>query len=288
MAIFQNSSRAANAVLVANGGLNGGTGGSIELDDGSTGGTAQVKVFGDGSLDISAHNTVPVVIGSVEGDGKVLLGPHKLSIGANNLSTTFSGVIQDSGSLTKVGTGTLTLSSANTYTGGTTVSAGGLKVSNKSGSGTGTGSVQVNAGTLSGKGIIAGATTIGTGSGAGAFLAPGEGASKVITLTIQGPLTFKADGTYTYRLKTKKAEGDKVIANGVSIEIGAQFSFKQLANKQLTAGTVFTAISNTAATPIAGIFANLPDDSTFTAGRNSYQVDYQGGDGNDLTLTVVP
>ncbi|MBA3832737.1 MAG: hypothetical protein H0X34_12760 [Chthoniobacterales bacterium] len=93
---------------------------------------------------------------------------------------------------------------------------------------------------------------------------------------------------YSYRLKTKKAEADKVIANGVTIESGAQFSFEQLANKKLTAGAVFTAISNTAATPIAGAFANLPDDSTFTVGNNTYKADYQGGDGNDLTLTVVP
>jgi len=51
---------------------------------------------------------------------------------------------------------------------------------------------------------------------------------------------------------------------------------------------VFTAISNTSSDPIAGTFANLPDDSTFTVGPNSYQVTYEGGDGNDLTLTVVP
>ena len=53
-------------------------------------------------------------------------------------------------------------------------------------------------------------------------------------------------------------------------------------------GTVFTAISNTAAGPIAGAFSNLPDDSTITIGNNSFQANYQGGDGNDLTLTVVP
>ena len=31
------------------------------------------------------------------------------SIGSNNLSTTFSGTIQDTGSISKIGTGTLTL-----------------------------------------------------------------------------------------------------------------------------------------------------------------------------------
>ena len=79
-----------------------------------------------------------------------------------------------------------------------------------------------------------------------------------------------------------------MIANGVTIESGAQFSFKQLANKKLTVGIIFIAIDNTSANPISGTFANLPDDSTFVVGNNAYLVDYQGGDGNDLTLTVVP
>ena len=57
---------------------------------------------------------------------------------------------------------------------------------------------------------------------------------------------------------------------------------------QLTAGIVLTVINNTATTPISGTFANLPDGSTFTVDPNTFHVSYEGGDGNDLTLTVVP
>lgn len=74
----------------------------------------------------------------------------------------------------------------------------------------------------------------------------------------------------------------------MTIRSGAQFSFADLGSSTLTAGTVFTAIRNTAATPIAGTFANLADGSTFTVGSNTFQASYEGGDGNDLTLTVVP
>ena len=161
-----------------------------------------------------------------------------------------------------------------------------LKVSNKAGSSTGTGAVKVNAGTLGGKGIIAGAVTVGTGTGAGAFLEPSVGTNKPGTLTIQKAVTFKADGSYTYEVNTKKAKADQVVANGVTIESGAQFDFTAVANKKLAAGTVFTAISNTSANSISGTFANLVDGSIFT-GRNSYQVSYSGGDGNDLALTVT-
>jgi fibronectin-binding autotransporter adhesin len=89
------------------------------------------------------------------------------------LSTIFSGVIQDGGSVTKIGAGTLTLTGANIYTGGTTIEGGQFAVNNRTGSGTGTGTVKVNAGTLSGRGTIAGAVIVGTGSGSGAFLIPG-------------------------------------------------------------------------------------------------------------------
>src|SRR5207237_4220906 len=121
---------------------------------------------------------------------------------------------------------------ANTYTGPTAVSAGALKAANRSGSATGTGAVNVSAGTLAGKGIISGAVTIGIGTGAGAFLAPGAGANNPTTLTLQSAVTFKADGTYTYKLNTKKAKADEVVAKGVTIESGAQFDFQALANKQ--------------------------------------------------------
>ena len=50
---------------------------------------------------------------------------------------------------------------------------------------------------------------------------------------------------------------------------------------------VLTIINNTATTPIAGTFTNLPEGAQ-VFGRRAFQVSYKGGDGNDLTLTVVP
>ena len=75
------------------------------------GGTARVEVFGNGNLDVSVHNAPGVTIGSIEGSGTLFLGANNLTVGSNNLDTTFSGVIQDgglNGSFTKVGTGILT------------------------------------------------------------------------------------------------------------------------------------------------------------------------------------
>jgi len=56
----------------------------------------------------------------------------------------------------------------------------------------------------------------------------------------------------------------------------------------LTPGTTLTVIDNTSTDQISGTFANLPDGSILAIGSNTYQANYEGGDGNDLTLTVVP
>ena len=62
-----------------------------------------------------------------------------LTAGADNNSSVFSGLLQNgAGPLTliKSGTGTLTLSGTNSYTGGTTISVGTLQLGNAGGSGT--------------------------------------------------------------------------------------------------------------------------------------------------------
>ncbi len=295
---FAFGSTAENATLIAKVGLNGGRGGDIRFTDESRGGNARVELFGDGDLDISYHYAPGITIGSIEGSGVVFLGANNLSVGSRNLSTNFSGVIQDGGgygggtggSLTKIGRGKLVLQHGNTYTGGTTVQSGKLVVNNRGESGTGTGPVQVEGGKLGGKGMIAGAVTIGRGSGAGAVLAPGylHGVGRPGALTIQSPLAFRSDGTYQMELNSSNVTADEVIANGVTINAGAQFSFLDFGSASLPQGTVFSAINNTAANPIAGAFVNLPDGSTFTNNGNTYKVNYKGGDGNDLILTVVP
>jgi hypothetical protein len=56
----------------------------------------------------------------------------------------------------------------------------------------------------------------------------------------------------------------------------------------LTQGAVLTLIRNTSADPISGTFSNLPDGAIVNVNGNNLQASYEGGDGNDLTLTVVP
>ncbi|HEY5443459.1 MAG TPA: VPDSG-CTERM sorting domain-containing protein, partial [Pyrinomonadaceae bacterium] len=140
---------------------------AVSFEDSSRGGTARIRFDGfpgdRAILDISAHDAPGVTIGSIEGEGgDGFLGANNLTVGSNNLSTTFPGVIQDGapfggggtgGSLTKIGTGTFILTGANTYTGDTNVNRGVLQVDgsitsntfvNQSGRLAGTGTVNGN------------------------------------------------------------------------------------------------------------------------------------------------
>jgi autotransporter-associated beta strand protein len=292
---FDNSATAGSATLIANGGLHGGLGGSIDFIGSSTGGTARLKVFGNGNLDISDHDAPGVTTGSIEGSGLVFLGANNLTVGNNNLSTTFSGQIQDGGisggtggSLTKTGSGKLILSKTSPYTGGTTVSNGTLLVTNRSGSATGTGVVQVNKGTLAGTGIITGAVTVGTGSHSGAIVLPGNSATAPGILSIDSALIFNSRSTYKCALNRSTPIAGEITAVGVNINSGASFTFVDVGTGTLIIGTVFTVINNTSANPISGRFSNLSDGSVFTSNGNNFQASYEGGNGNDLTLTVVP
>ncbi len=79
---------------------------------------------------------------------------------------------------------------------------------------------------------------------------------------------------------------DEVAASDVTINNGAQFSFVDLGNGALPRGMIFIVINNTATNPIADALTDLDDGSAFTSNGNTYKVNYDGVDGNDVTLTV--
>lgn len=290
-AVAFGAASAGDANITINGGV--GLGAEARFSGDATGGTARFTMSGNGRLDLSGEFDHPLQIGSIAGTGGVvLLGGRNLTAGSNNLSTTFAGTLQDGGfsggtggSLTEVGTGTLTLTAAGTYTGGTNVNGGALVVTNTAGSATGTGAVSVNTGRLGGGGIIAGPVSVGTSS----FLSPANQGRQQATLTIQGALLFQSGSVYewTFKARGNRSRADQVAANGVTIS-GASLALSGLTRPPVAAGLTLVVINNTAATPINGEFTNLTDGGIITIHGTQFQADYEGGDGNDLTLTAVP
>ncbi|HRW52967.1 MAG TPA: autotransporter-associated beta strand repeat-containing protein, partial [Phycisphaerae bacterium] len=67
-----------------------------------------VSINVDNGLDV-VINDVDANLGGLAGVGNLNIGAQTISVGANNADTTYSGVLSGGGSLTKVGTGALTL-----------------------------------------------------------------------------------------------------------------------------------------------------------------------------------
>src|SRR5262249_50322841 len=152
----------------------------------------------------------------------------------------------------------------------------------------GTGSVTVKGGNLIGRGIIAGNVIVGSNSAStSAVLSPGSNPANPQTLTIQSDLTFNMGSTYNCDLNSDSAQADKVVAAGVVLVNDAQISLNDAGSTALPPGTALVVLENSSASSISGTFSNLADGATVTVGKNTFQANYEGGDGNDLALTVV-
>jgi autotransporter-associated beta strand protein len=153
-----------------------------------------------GTLQVSAAETIGSLAGS---GGSVVLGAA-LTTGGSNASTAYAGVISGTGSLTKEGTGTFTLTGANSYSGGTVVNAGTLSGA----AGPLQGAFLVNAGGTLQFDQVADASFAGALSGAGTVAKAGAG---VLTLT----------GTNTGHTGTLAINGGSVsIASAANIGTG--------------------------------------------------------------------
>ena len=147
--------------------------------------------------------------------------PIALTVGGNNSSTTYKGVLSGGGSLSKTGSGNLILSAANTYTGTTTVSAGTLQVDGSTASPT-----TVNSGaTLSGNGAVNAAVTVA----AGGSITPGANNLTVSSLTFSGTGTLNvgnlSDHTNVAAIKVNRALTVSGGAGTVTLNLPAALGF---------------------------------------------------------------
>jgi len=208
-------------------------------------------------LDISAANG-PRTIGDLNGvaGSTVVLGANDLVQGTANGSS-FAGSIRGTGSMTKSGSGTLVLSGVNTYTGGTDVQAGTLRVN-----GSVVGDLSVRSGAaLGGVGTVGGLVTVANGG----TLAPGNSPG---TLTV-GSLALSAGSTLAFELGTLsdriEVVNDLTLAGHLSIEDSGGFGIGTY--RLFSYGGAFSQSPLTfAALPVGYSAANFSLDTT-TAGQ---------------------
>jgi fibronectin-binding autotransporter adhesin len=167
--------------------------------------TTDVTVYGRLSLNPYATAQGVTVgnydqtVASLAGSGAVSLGLATLTVNGST-STTFSGVIQDTGSLVKNGTSILSLTGANTYTGTTTISGGTLQVGAGGTTGSIPGNVTDNANlafnrtdSVSFSGLVSGTGSL-TKTGPGTLVLTNAGNSYSGGTTVsQGTLSVAAD-----------------------------------------------------------------------------------------------
>ena len=221
--------------------------------------TTALTVDPGSTLELAGFDqTVSSLSGS--GDGQINLGssaPTTLTVG-DATDTTFAGVIEGAGGLTKQGAGTLTLTGANTFTGATDITAGTLMVN---GSLDSLSAVTVQAGaTLSGSGTLGNVDDWGT-------IAPGD-ASNTGVLTVND-VVFETGSTYQVALATP--------SNGVlNVSGTADFSGATLsASMTLPAFSPLTLVQNSSGRSFGSSgFVNLPDGSYLSIGGNSYLSNY--------------
>jgi autotransporter-associated beta strand protein len=215
--------------------------------DGGTLGTGALAITGGATFDMNGG--VSTVAG-LSGTGSLLLGSGTLTVDGANASD-FGGVISGSGSFVKAGTGNLTLSGANTYTGATSVRAGTLTLN--AGAVPAAASISLDAGaTLA----LGGAVTLGTLNGAGSValdantlsLAGGDYTGVIagaggLAKTGANALTLGGVSTYT---------GATTVSGG-TLAIGAGGSIAGSSGVTLASGARFDIAAATAAQTINGL-----------------------------------
>jgi autotransporter-associated beta strand protein len=190
---------------------------------GSNGFGSRFNTQAGGVFDISQITSLGFVVGSIEGAGDYFIGSKVFAVGSDNSTTTVDGKIRNGGlgggiggSLLKDGTGTLTLSGLNTYTGNTGILAGTLIVN---------GSIAFSDHTLVDTGgTLAGSGTVGrtTVAGGGIF-APGSGAPGT-HMTVTGSLAILSGAIYLVQINPTLASSANAPDATLAGTVNAQFT----------------------------------------------------------------
>ena len=229
---------------------------NVRLLTGTTGSGLATFDLGTGTGNITVRNNLPAIaLGALKGGpNTLLLGQSNdnqqvtFTIGGNDQDCTFSGGIRNgtSGSsavtsVTKTGSGTLTLAGTSNYTGATLVNEGTLRVTGTLGA---TAVTVANGGSLSGTGTVGGSVIVQ----AGGSINSGSGGAG--TLAIGGGLTIN-DTTLSFDLNNSPTPGggvnDLYTIGGALTLNGTVTITPNLLNGPLAAGT-YTLISGGSST----------------------------------------
>jgi autotransporter-associated beta strand protein len=232
-----------------------------------------------GTIDVpsSGVNTATINTGGVE----------RLFTINQTAAATYPGVIAGAGSvrLGSLSTAALTLTGANTYTGGTVVVAGTLLANTPAtNSATGTSAVTVTGGTLGGTGRIAGAITLNGGT-----LAPGDATNAGVLTTASLPILMTGGMTFNLTSGTANASQLNITAAG-TLDLGSALTLAVTAFTGATDPAAFTLIASTGSSVI-GSFSGFAEGSTVftnTGTGTPYNIYYGTFPGHAGSVVLAP
>ena len=204
--------------------------GQFNMGTDSSGGDFRIgnaNGYGNASVNLADHigayhitSGAAVTFGALSGGSLAAMYGTAWTIGAKNLDSTYAGSIYGN-SVTKVGTGTLTLTgNTNTYASGTTISGGTLQIGSGGAAGSlGTGAITDNATLAFNRSDSITDTNFGIISGAGNLAKRGAG---ILTLTkahtFSGVTTIET-GTLALTNSGTLANSSLVISNGALFDV---------------------------------------------------------------------
>ena len=204
-----------------------------------------VSTAGGLRFDTVGAGTNSFILGGLSGakayalDGLTTTIPIALSVGNNNANTTYTGAMSNIGSLTKIGSGELTMAGASSFTGGTTISNGTLQI------GTGSNAGALSASTTSTNTITDNATLAFSRSDnviQGSISSPaGIGGCASWVQLGPGNLTFNASNSYTY--------GGPTIVSGGTLTVNGSLTATSSVN--VAGGAMLAGSGSVAATTVS-------------------------------------
>ena len=244
-----------------------------------TANTADVLVNSGGLFDYSTSHSY---VDTLRGAGTVSFGVGSwMDIGLNNGSSEFDGSFTGTGfpggtTVAKLGSGTFTIGGNSTYTAGATHVYNGKLVIN--------GSQPLIPFIVDSGSTLGGTGTVGIITANG-IISPGNSPGILSSSNVN----FSSSGNFRVEL-TGPNPGvggyDQLNAGGTVSLANATLNVIPNFTTPVAIGQQFTILNNDLADAITGTFGGLSNGSLFSAGGYTFRINYNGGTGNDVVLTL--